>query len=60
MPFRKPNAVPSRRSSTSELVSEPSTELTTGFWAPTSSAISARASQPWPTIPTTQAAANVT
>jgi len=54
-----PNAVPSRDSSTIELVSEPSTELTTGFSAPTRSASSTTAGQPWPRIPTAHAAANV-
>jgi len=43
MPLSTPKAVPNRRGSTNELVSEPSTELTTGFCAPTSSAISPRA-----------------
>src|SRR5439155_8145730 len=48
MPLRIPKAVPSRRSSTSELVRDDSTEATTGFCAPTSSASSASAIQPWP------------
>src|SRR5207245_10278271 len=59
-PFNKPNAVPWRRVSTSELVNELSTELTTGFCAPTRRAMSPSASQPWPMSPTTHAAANVT
>src|SRR5207245_9222521 len=59
-PFNKPNAVPWRRVSTSELVNELSTEVTTGFCAPTRRAMSPSASQPWPISPTTHAAANVT
>src|SRR5581483_387373 len=57
--LRMPKPVPSRLSSTIELVSELSTALTTGFWAPTKSAISASATNPWPKTPTTHAAAKV-
>src|ERR1700730_4514392 len=57
--FNTPNAVPNRRSSTIELVSEPSTPLTTGFCAPTKSASSATAIHPWPKTPTTHARAKV-
>src|SRR2546430_17472893 len=47
IPFRMPNAVPRRRSSTNELVSDPLTELTTGFRVTPTSAIIPIANHSW-------------